>query len=102
QLCSLAVFKPILPGPGLVAWWRGENNAADAAGTNHGALTNGTTFTEGKVGQAFLFDGTNDSVEIPDSPALRPASVTLDAWIMVNAGTGTRTIIGKPLGTTTI
>jgi hypothetical protein len=41
----------------LVAWWPGEGNANDIAGTNNGTLEGGVTFTNGEVGRAFSFDG---------------------------------------------
>src|SRR5205807_2338403 len=34
---------------GLVSWWPAEGNAADAWDGNNGILTNGATFTTGKV-----------------------------------------------------
>jgi hypothetical protein len=46
----------------LVAWWTGDGNADDLCGNNHGFLMNGATFTDGKVGQAFWFDGLDDQM----------------------------------------
>ncbi|MGC2062504.1 MAG: LamG domain-containing protein, partial [Thermodesulfovibrionales bacterium] len=75
------------PAPsGLVSWWGGDNNALDMAGTNHGTLANGATYTAGMVGQAFSMDGADDYVLIADPI---PASlqiqneISLDAWIYV-------------------
>lgn len=72
-----------VPAPfGLVSWWQGEGNAQDAAGGNNGALMNGTAFAEGRVGQAFSFDGVDDFVRMPNSPSLNPVeSFSIDAWI---------------------
>jgi hypothetical protein len=84
--------------PGLVGWWRAEGDAKDAAGTIHGALRNGAGFAAGKVGQAFSLDGTDDCVEIPDAAALRPASLTLEAWVAFDAQPGLALIFAKPLG----
>jgi hypothetical protein len=39
----------------------------DAYGTNHGTLMNGCTFTTGKIGKAFTFDGVNDYVSLPNT-----------------------------------
>jgi hypothetical protein len=39
--------------PGLISWWRGEGNAVDSTGPNHGTLQGGTTYTRGKIGQGF-------------------------------------------------
>ena len=35
----------------------------------------------GFVGFAFGFDGTNNYIQIPDSPVLRPTNLTLEAWV---------------------
>jgi hypothetical protein len=92
-----------LPAPsGLISWWRAENDALDSVSTNNGYLTNGASFAIGKVGQSFLFDGTNDYVVIPDSPGLRSASVTLEAWVLFNVTSGFRLILGKPAGSGTL
>jgi hypothetical protein len=72
--------------PGLVAFWRGETDASDLIGGHDGAFFAGTSSTapsvtpSGKVGGAFDFDGTVH-VRVPDSDALRPAQITLEAWI---------------------
>lgn len=97
QVFNLRILAPVVPA-GLVAWWRAENEAQDAVGANHGVLRNGATFASGKVSQAFSLDGVNDSIDIPDAPALRPASLTLEAWVMFDPSTGIRHVFAKPLG----
>ena len=59
------------PPAGLVGWWRAEANALDQAGTNNGTLVGNTTYGAGRVGQAFVFDGSGDGVAVgnPDQPA---------------------------------
>ena len=57
----------VRPGSGLVSWWRAEGGASDAMGANPGTLVNGASFSDGKVGQAFLLDGSSQYVEIPYS-----------------------------------
>ena len=54
------------PASGMVAWYKGENNANDQFGVNNGTFSAGT-FVTGKVGQAFDLDGADDYVQIPDS-----------------------------------
>ncbi len=93
---------PLPPPPGIISWWRAENNALDAVGTNHGALTNGATFSPGEVGQGFLLDGTAGYVVIPDSPSLRPSSVTVEAWVKIFSTTGTQLVFAKPIGPATL
>jgi hypothetical protein len=102
QLCSLQVFRTVMVPAGLTGWWRAEGNALDSsASANHGTPRNGAAFATGKVGQAFSLDGTDDFIEIPDSPALRPISLTLEAWAVFDATSGIRAIIIKPVGTGT-
>jgi hypothetical protein len=79
------------PAPGLVAWWPAEANAIDLAGTNHGTLRNGAAFVPGKVGHAFSFDGADDQVSIPESPAINISQMprwTITAWIKPATFTG--------------
>lgn len=66
----------------LVSWWPGDGSPNDIAGTNHGVLRNGATFTSGYVGQAFSFDGVDDHVHIGDPTNLRiSGQLTLAAWV---------------------
>jgi len=98
QRATLVVVDRVTPPAGLVGWWRAESNALDSAGANHGMLSNGVMFAEGEVGQAFTFNGVNQSVIIPDAPALRPASVTLEAWVKLNTTVGRQYLFSKLVG----
>lgn len=66
---------------GAVAWWPGENSAGTLMGTDAGSALSGTTFGPGRIGRAFVFDGVDDVVAVADSAALRPALLTLEAWV---------------------
>ena len=86
------------PAPnGLVSWYRAENNAADAQGVNDGILQFGTLFAPGRAARGFRFDGTNGAVEIPDSPSLKPQTVTVEAWVRFDHLFGSTTG-GAPAG----
>jgi len=85
-LFSLFWAVPASAGPGPIAWWRGEGNANDSAGTNHGSLINRTTFAPsivpGDSGQSFSFDGNDDEVIIPNSADLIFTNgVTVAGWL---------------------
>src|SRR6266511_4206317 len=67
--------------PGLVGWWKGDGNAVDTVGATNGALVGDTSFAPGVVGQAFSFDGDNDSVIIGNHAALQLQNFTIEAWI---------------------
>jgi hypothetical protein len=47
--------------PEPVSWWQAENNAYDTLGGNNGTVY-GATYTAGKAGQAFSFNGTDNYV----------------------------------------
>ncbi len=71
-----------LPSPrGLVGWWPGDANASNVLGTNRGVLFGNVTTVPGMVDEAFHFDGTNSFISVPDSSALKPTNLTLEAWV---------------------
>lgn len=72
----------VQPPPDMVSWWPGEGNANDLAGSNHAGLVNNVTFTGGRVGQAFSFNGTDSYIRVPHDESLNPTgSFSVDAWI---------------------
>jgi hypothetical protein len=97
---SAGKCKPATPPPAttctappanLSAWFPGDGNPNDISGNNNtGTLGGSTTFTNGKVGQAFQFNGDNTStVTVPDSGSLRASNaLTIDAWINPSAASG--------------
>lgn len=48
------------PPGGMVSWMPGDGNTNDIESGNRGIASGGVTYTTGKVGQAFNFDGTGD------------------------------------------
>jgi uncharacterized repeat protein (TIGR01451 family) len=89
------------PTPGPSAWWRGEGNAFDSVGTSHGTINGGVTFTPQEVGQGFNFDGLSGYISVPDAPALRPASLTIEGWIKMGDPNGLHVLLSKPQGSGT-
>ena len=69
---------------GLAGWWPAEGNANDIIGGDNGTLEGGATFAAGEVGQGFRLDGTNSYVQVPDSAALKPTNVTVEAWVWLD------------------
>lgn len=68
-------------GSGLIGWWQAENNANDSAGTHHGQLVNGADCDVGMVEYGFLFEGVDESVEIPSPSGLATPSFTIETWV---------------------
>ena len=71
----------VVPPAGLVGWWPGNATAADAVTGATAQLAGDTTYRTAAVGRGFSFDGVGDYVEIPDAPALKPAQVSVEAWV---------------------
>jgi hypothetical protein len=70
-----------LPGPlGLVNWWPGDGNPNDIQGTNQATLQNGTTYSVGKVGQAFNFDGLTNKVSVGSKYGALTNNFTIQFW----------------------
>ncbi len=76
---------PIMPPAGISAWWAGDGDATDSIAAINGTM-NGATFAQGKVGQAFSFDGIDGFVEIPTMNLGRAFSVEL--WMYPLGGSG--------------
>jgi hypothetical protein len=69
----------------LYAVYKAENNANDSLGTYNGTAQGGLTYGSGKSGNAFLFNGTNAYVALPNNSMKLTGDFTLTAW--VNFGT---------------
>jgi len=60
-----ATVSPFLTS--LYAVYKGESNANDSLGVYNGTAQGGLTYTAGKSGNAFTFNGTNAYVKLPNS-----------------------------------
>jgi PKD repeat protein len=82
---------------GLVAWWKAESNAFDSVGGNNGTLQGGITYADGKVNQAFNFDGGAHSyVSVPNSGSVDyGATRTFAMLIYPTVTSGYRGLLAK-------
>ena len=86
---------------GLVGWWKFDEGsgtvAYDSSGNGHdGNLTNGPSWTTGKIGGALSFDGVDDYVEIKNYYGISANDPrTASAWLKSNFqySTAHRTIV---------
>ena len=67
----------------LISWWPGDGFDNDIIGGNHGILQGGATYGPGKVNEAFVLDGIDDFVMVPDNPGLNLGKYdfTISLWV---------------------
>jgi len=69
--------------------------ARDRSGYNNSGTIYGATLTAGKIGMGRKFDGTDDYVEVPDSPSLRPTKITMAVYFTVEKLGAWQNLLGK-------
>ncbi len=71
---------------GLTHWWQAEGNAHDSVGTSAGTASTGISYTSGKVGQSFNFDGTSGEVDMDTSTGnFRTNDFTVEFWMQTSS-----------------
>ncbi len=60
-------------------------SAGNQFAVDNGTLMNGTTFTDGKVGKAFTFDGINDYVSLPNNSLNLTGDFSIGLWVYFNS-----------------
>jgi len=90
---------------GLVGYWPFDggsthwntNTTDDVSGNgNTGTLVSLATSTSrvaGKIGQALKFDGSSSYASIQDNSSLKPAAVTVSAWVKLNSLTNSIVVL---------
>jgi hypothetical protein len=75
-----AALSPFLTS--LYAVYKAESNANDSLGAYNGTAQGGLTYTAGKSGNAFTFNGTNSYVELPsNSINFSGSSFSVSFWV---------------------
>lgn len=86
----ISMGQPVVPGSGLVGYWRMNDYAAnrtvvDSSGNgNNGTAQQNTSVlhTAGQIGGALTFNGTSDYVNCGDDPSLDITdAITLSVWV---------------------
>ena len=105
---SLNAFGQVpdyVPQDGLVAWYPFDNGATDFSGNGFDGANNGAQIVASNFGNALLFDGANDYVEIPTNSSFESLvdELTLSAWFnKTNTSNGSiiakRNFVGNPCG----
>ena len=78
---------------GLVAHWKLDGDAKDSKGSHDGTIHGSPTVVNGKIGDAYEFDGSNDYIELDN---FKFSSHTLSCWVnsdMGSSGTGSNVTV---------
>jgi hypothetical protein len=92
SLLSIQEAPACSPVPsGLVGWWKADGNAVDSVAGNNGVMQL-VDFTDGIVGQAFVFHYSfpppHSRISVPDKPEFALTdSLSIEGWIN-SAGAG--------------
>jgi hypothetical protein len=74
----------------LYAIYKGENNANDSLGNYSGTPQGGLTYTAGKSGNAFTFNGTTAYVALPTNSMNFEQSFSVSAWVYSSVSLATK------------
>lgn len=102
SVAFVSVLLPLTNAPGaiagpsnVIAWWPAEGTANDIFSTNNGLLVNGVSYTSGKIGLSFNFDGKSGFVIFSGATDVPPPwSATF--WVnRQNAPGSSATLLGS-------
>ena len=105
-LTSHEVLSHFLNADQRYGLWTGDNTLEDASGNgHHGSPLGSATYETGIKGQALRFNGTNDTLDLGNPPALSQGltSFSVTAWVKLDKTLGTEdvdhTFMGNKDGT---
>jgi hypothetical protein len=85
----------VLPPFGIAHWWDGDDNTSDRIGDVDGMPQNDPGFAPGMVGQAFSFDGIDDTVSFGNAVGnFGIKDFTIEFWVKTSS-TRFEGVIGK-------
>ena len=87
-VCIFSIAKaqsPIQPPEGMISWWPGDGSAEDIVGWNSGSLWGNSTYSTGKVGDAFYFPDSTCQVWAPAEGIDDLQELTIDLWVRLDS-----------------
>jgi hypothetical protein len=89
--------KCVTPPMGLTNWWPGDGNGEDIVSGRNGSFIGDATTGPGLVDEAFVLDGVDDYIDVPDDPTLNfgTGDFTVDLWVNFNGLTGNQVMMEK-------
>ena len=86
----------------LYAVYKAESNANDSLGNYNGTAQGGLTYSAGKSGNAFNFNGTTAYVNMGDVMDVRLSSWTYSCWFNANATTDYTQLFSKTIASSRV
>ena len=81
-------------GTGLYAVYKAESNTNDSLGTYNGTGQGGLTYTAGKSGNAFTFNGSNAYVNLPNNTFnTLTGDFSINMWVKIANTGGAQTLL---------
>ena len=77
----------------LFAAYNGESNTNDSFGSNNGTAQGGLTYTSGKIGNAFQFNGTTSYVSLPNNSFKFTGNFSVSLWFYCKTSSNAQTLI---------
>lgn len=71
----------------LVSVYKAENNTNDSLGTNNGTAQGGLTYSTGKSGNAFTFNGSNAYVNFANDSFKFTGDFSINLWVNISSST---------------
>jgi hypothetical protein len=68
----------------IYSYWSGENVTTDLINGNNGTLMSGATFSTGKIGKAFSFNGSNSYLKLPNNSLNFTGDFSISCWVNVS------------------
>ena len=84
----------------LYAVYKAESNANDSLGAYNGTAQGGLTYSTGKTGNAFDFNGTNAYVGLPDNSLNFTGDFSISLWMNPTSVSGFSGLLGNQIGVT--
>ena len=72
----------------IYSYWSGENVTTDLINGNNGTLMSGATFSTGKIGKAFSFNGSNSYLKLPNNSLNFTGDFSISCWVNVSGISG--------------
>ncbi len=95
RTAAVAPAGPSTLNTNLYSVYNAENNANDSFGSNNGTAMGGLTYAAGKIGNAFVGNGTNAYVSLPNNSLKLTGDFSFSLWFNASALSGFQSLIGN-------